>query len=116
MKRYKPTSSGLRHKQLLDFSETITKKQPEKRLVKTLKQHSGRNNQGKITVRHQFRGAKKQYRVVDFLRQKKDVPAIVKAIEYDPYRTANVALIFYKDGEKSYILAPQGLEVGAEIL
>lgn len=94
-----------------DFSE-ITKSTPEKSLVVQLKKFSGRNNQGKITVRHHGGGAKKKYRIIDFKRNKDGVPATVKGIEYDPNRTANIALLFYADGEKRYILAPHGLKVG----
>jgi len=97
-----------------DFSE-ITKKEPEKSLVVHLKTHSGRNNQGKITVRHRGGGAKKKYRIIDFKRNKDGINAKVVGIEYDPNRTANIALLTYADGEKKYILAPHGLKVG-EIL
>jgi large subunit ribosomal protein L2 len=99
-----------------DFSE-ITKKTPEKSLTVALKKNSGRNNQGKITSRHRGGGNKRRYRLVDFKRNSKDgIIATVKAIEYDPNRTANIALIFYADGTKSYILAPAGIQVGDEIL
>jgi large subunit ribosomal protein L2 len=94
-----------------DFSE-ITKSTPEKSLVVHLKKHSGRNNQGRITVRHNGGGAKKKYRIIDFKRNKDGIPARVAAIEYDPNRSANIALLFYKDGEKRYILSPNGLSVG----
>jgi large subunit ribosomal protein L2 len=97
-----------------DFAE-ITKKEPEKSLVVHLKTHSGRNNQGKITVRHRGGGAKVKYRIIDFKRNKDGIPAKVVGIEYDPNRTANIALISYSDGEKRYIIAPHGLKVG-EIL
>ena len=98
-----------------DFSE-ITKSTPEKSLVVSLKKNSGRNNQGKITVRHRGGGSRRKYRIIDFKRLKDDVPAFVKAIEYDPNRTANIALICYADGEKAYILAPEGLKVGMKIM
>jgi len=98
-----------------DFAE-ITKSTPEKSLTVHLKKHSGRNGQGKITVRHRGGGAKKKYRIIDFKRLKDNVPAKVAAIEYDPNRTANIALLFYADGEKSYILAPNGLKVGDTIM
>ena len=98
-----------------DFSE-ITKATPEKSLVVSLKKNSGRNNQGKITVRHRGGGNRKKYRLIDFKRFKDDIPATVKAIEYDPNRTANIALICYADGEKAYILAPEGLKVGMTIM
>jgi len=99
----------------LDFSE-ITKKKPEKSLVVHLKKHSGRNNQGKITVRHRGGGHKKKYRIIDFKRFKDDIPATVKAIEYDPNRSANIALLAYADGEKTYIIAPSGLKVGDKLM
>jgi large subunit ribosomal protein L2 len=96
--------------------EDITKKKPEKSLVVTLKKHSGRNNQGKITVRHRGGGAKIKYRIVDFKRLKDDVPAKVEAIEYDPNRSANIALLAYADGEKRYILAPHKIKVGDKVM
>ena len=98
-----------------DFSE-ITKKAPEKSLVVSLQKNSGRNNQGKITVRHRGGGSRRKYRLVDFKRKKDGIQANVLAIEYDPNRTANIALICYADGEKSYILAPAGLKVGMKIM
>jgi len=98
-----------------DFAE-ITKSKPEKSLTVHLKKHSGRNGQGKITVRHRGGGAKIKYRIIDFKRLKDGVPARVAAIEYDPNRTANIALLFYADGEKSYILAPNGLKVGDSLM
>ena len=98
-----------------DFSE-ITKKTPEKSLLVSIPQHSGRNNQGKITVRHQGGGSKKKYRIVDFKRNKDGVPAVVKSIEYDPNRSANIALLYYVDGAKAYIVAPNGLKVGATVV
>lgn len=98
-----------------DFAE-ITKSKPEKSLVVHLKSNSGRNNQGKITVRHNGGGAKKKYRIIDFKRYKDGIPATVSAIEYDPNRTANIALLVYADGEKRYILAPNGLKVGDKIM
>ena len=115
IKRYRPTTPSRRHMTSLDFSE-ITKKKPEKSLVVHLKKHSGRNNQGKITVRHRGGGHKKKYRIIDFKRLKDDIPATVKAIEYDPNRTANIALLAYADGEKRYILAPNGLKVGDKLM
>jgi large subunit ribosomal protein L2 len=98
-----------------DFSE-ITAKKPEKSLTVALKKHSGRNNQGKITVRHRGGGSRRKYRLVDFRRLKDGIPATVKTIEYDPNRTANIALICYADGEKAYILAPEGLKVGQTVM
>ena len=115
IRNYKPTTPGQRKKSTLVNSE-ITKKTPEKSLVVTAKKNSGRNNQGKITVRHQGGGAKRKYRIIDFKRNKFDIPGTVASIEYDPNRTANIALINYRDGEKRYIIAPKGLEVGTEIM
>ncbi len=115
IKTYNPYTPSRRHMTGSDFSE-ITKSKPEKSLVVSLKKHSGRNNQGKITVRHRGGGAKIKYRIIDFKRNDKDgIPATVKAIEYDPNRTANIALLFYADGEKRYILAPEGIHVGVEL-
>lgn len=111
VKFYKPISNGRRFSSILDFSD-ITKKKPEKSLIKILKNHAGRNNKGNITVRGKGGRVKRFYRIIDFKRNKRDIPAIVKAIEYDPNRSANIALLFYKDGEKRYILAPLGLKVG----
>jgi len=114
VRSFKPTSPGVRHKTVLTFDE-ITKKQPEKSLVQSLKKHSGRNNHGRITVRHRGGGGKIKYRIIDFKRLKDGVPAKVTAIEYDPNRSANIALLCYADGEKRYILAPNKLSVGDEI-
>ena len=115
IKRYKAYTPSRRHMTSLDFAE-ITKSKPEKNLVSHLKKYSGRNDHGKITVRHRAGGAKKKYRLIDFKRTKDGIPATVNAIEYDPNRTANIALLFYADGEKSYILAPVGLQVGAKVM
>ena len=115
IKRYKPTTPSRRHMTGLDYSE-LTKKKPEKSLVVHLKKHSGRNNQGKITVRHRGGGHKKKYRIIDFKRFKDDIPATVKAIEYDPNRSANIALLAYADGEKTYIIAPNGLKIGDKLM
>jgi len=115
IRNYKPTTPGRRGMSTLINNE-ITTSTPEKSLLVTLKKKSGRNNQGKITVRHQGGGAKRKYRVIDFKRNKLNVPGLVATIEYDPNRTANIALINYKDGEKRYILAPKGLKVGMEIV
>ena len=114
IKTYKPTTPGRRKMSTL-VNEDITKSTPEKSLLVTIKKNSGRNNQGKITVRHQGGGAKRKYRIIDFKRNKLEVPGTVASIEYDPNRTANIALINYADGEKRYILAPKGLEVGTKI-
>lgn len=115
IKVYKPTSAGRRGMTSPTFEE-ITKKRPEKSLTVPLKKHSGRNNQGSVTVRHRGGGTRPRYRLIDFRRDKKNIPGRVSAIEYDPNRTARLALVVYKDGEKRYILAPQGLNVGDTIL
>ncbi|WP_100374448.1 50S ribosomal protein L2 [Bacillus sp. FJAT-45037] len=110
IKKYKPTSAGRRGMTVSDFAEITTDK-PEKSLLAPLHNKGGRNNQGKLTVRHQGGGHKRQYRVIDFKRNKDGIPGRVATIEYDPNRSANIALIFYADGEKRYILAPKGLKV-----
>ena len=115
IKRYKPYTPSRRHMTVSTF-EVITKKTPEKSLVVHLKKNSGRNCQGKITVRHKGGGAKIKYRLVDFKRNKDGIPAKVVGIEYDPNRTANIALIVYADGVKSYIIAPVGLKVGDTVM
>lgn len=115
IKTYKPTSPGRRHGSVLDYAEITTTK-PEKSLLRPLKKTGGRNNQGRITSRRRGGGNKRRYRVIDFKRNKDGIPGKVKTIEYDPNRTANIALIWYADGEKRYILAPLGLTVGQEIL
>ena len=115
IKKYKPTSNGRRNMTSSDFAEITTNK-PEKSLLEPKKRKAGRNNQGKITVRHHGGGHKKQYRVIDFKRLKDGIPGRVATIEYDPNRSANIALINYADGEKRYILAPKGLEVGQTIV
>ena len=114
LKAYRPTSPGRRGMSGSTFEE-ITKSKPEKSLVKPLKKRGGRNNQGRMTVRHRGGGAKRRLRVIDFKRGKIGVPGKVTAIEYDPNRSANIALICYADGEKSYILAPLGLSVGDDV-
>ena len=111
---YKPMTAGTRQRSVLT-SEEITKTTPEKSLTVTKKKTNGRNNQGKITVRHRGGGVKRKYRLIDFKRRKDGVPALVSAIEYDPNRSANIALITYKDGEKAYIIAPKGLTVGTVV-
>ncbi len=115
IKTYNPSTPSRRNMTGSDFSE-ITAKKPEKSLVVSLKKHAGRNNQGKITVRHHGGGSRRKYRLVDFKRRKDAIPAKVLTIEYDPNRTANIALICYADGEKSYILAPNGLKVGDMVM
>ena len=114
IRNYKPTTPGRRKMSAL-VNEEITTSTPEKTLTVTMKKNGGRNNQGKITVRHQGGGVKRRYRIIDFKRNKLNVPGTVATIEYDPNRTANIALINYADGEKRYIIAPKGLEVGAKI-
>ena len=108
---YKPMTNGTRQRSVLK-SDEITKRAPEKSLVVTKKKTDGRNNEGKITVRHRGGGVKRKYRLVDFKRNKDGITAIVSSIEYDPNRSANIALITYKDGEKAYIIAPKDLHVG----
>ena len=115
IKNYKPTTPGRRKMSAL-VNETITSSTPEKSLLVVVKKKSGRNNQGRITVRHQGGGVKRKYRIIDFKRNKYNVPGSVASIEYDPNRTANIALINYADGEKRYIIAPKGLEVGEQIV
>jgi len=114
LKQYRPTSPGRRAMSGYTFEE-ITKTRPEKSLLRPLRKKAGRNNQGRITVRHRAGGAKRRLRVIDFKRDKFGVPGKVNAIEYDPNRSARIALIFYVDGEKRYILAPVGLKVGDTI-
>lgn len=114
LKTFRPLTPAARFKALPDFSE-ITKDKPEKALLETLKKSGGRNNNGRMTMRHRGGGHKRKYRVIDFKRKKHDVVAEVIAIEYDPNRSARLALLQYTDGEKAYILAPIGLEVGAKV-
>src|SRR6266702_3090994 len=115
IKSYNPTSAGRRHQTCSAFAE-ITKTTPEKSLLVSLKKSGGRNSNGRITSRHQGGGHKQKYRIIDFRRDKRSIPARVASIEYDPNRSASIALLNYADGEKRYILAPQGLRVGAEIV
>jgi large subunit ribosomal protein L2 len=115
VRKYKPTTPGRRGSSVSDFSE-ITRQEPEKRLTKPNPKRAGRNVYGRITTRHQGGGHKRQYRVIDFKRSKDGVPARVAHIEYDPNRTARIALLHYADGEKRYILAPQGIAVGQTIM
>ena len=115
VKKLKPTSPGQRHKIVSDYA-TITASKPEKSLVKGRSKSGGRNNTGKMTMRYIGGGHKQKNRVIDFKRDKDGVPGVVKSIEYDPGRTARIALIYYKDGEKRYIVAPNGLQVGQEIM
>jgi len=115
IKTFRPYTPSRRNMTSLDFVE-VTKSTPEKSLLVSLKKNAGRNNQGKITVRHRGGGSRRKYRIIDFKRKKDGVPATVIGIEYDPNRTANIALISYADGEKSYILAPQGLTDGMKVM
>ena len=115
MKKYKPTTPGRRGMTGLTFEE-ITKRKPEKSLTVSFSKSGGRNNTGRITTRHHGGGHKQLYRIIDFKRNKDSVPAKVAAIEYDPNRNANIALLHYVDGEKRYILAPKGLEVGMQVV
>lgn len=115
IKKFNPYTPSRRHMTSSDFAE-ITTSTPEKSLLVSINKNAGRNNQGKITVRHQGGGSRRKYRIIDFKRKKDGIPATVLTIEYDPNRTANIALICYADGEKSYILAPNGLTVGTTIM
>ncbi|MDU7140872.1 MAG: 50S ribosomal protein L2 [Finegoldia magna] len=111
IKKYKPTSAGVRGMSVLSFDE-ITKTTPEKSLTFSLNKSGGRNSYGRVTIRHRGGGAKRKYRIIDFKRNKDGIKAVVKSIEYDPNRTANIALLQYEDGEKRYIIQPVGLKVG----
>ena len=115
IKHFRPITAGQRKKSTL-VNEELTKTAPEKSLLKIVKKHSGRNNTGKITVRHKGGAEKRKYRLIDFRRNKFDIEGTVASIEYDPNRSANIALINYSDGEKRYILAPKGLEVGMKVV
>ncbi len=115
LKKFKPTTPGQRNKVISAFDD-ITETRPEKKLVKGKKRTGGRNNEGKMTVRYVGGGHKKRYRIIDFKRNKDGVPAKVKSIEYDPNRSARIALLYYADGEKRYILAPVGLQVGQTLM
>ena len=115
VRKFKPVTAGTRHKIIGTFDE-ITKSTPEKSLLSPKKSTGGRNNVGKMTVRYIGGGHKQMYRNVDFKRAKDGIPATVKAIEYDPNRTARIALLVYADGEKSYIIAPNGLQVGQTVM
>ncbi len=114
IKKYKPTTPGRRDMTVSDYSG-LSKVAPEKSLLEPLKKHAGRNNYGRITVRHRGGGNRRKYRIIDFKRQKFDMPAKVMTLEYDPNRTAHIALVQYEDGEKRYIIAPNGLKVGDTI-
>lgn len=112
MKYYKPTSPAIRNMSTVTYRGVITTNTPEKSLTKGRKDNAGRNNRGRLTMRHQGGGNKKLFRNVDFVYDKKDIPAIIKTVEYDPYRTGFIGLVFYKDGEKRYVLLPKGMKVG----
>lgn len=116
LKERRPVTSGQRAVSYIDYKKYITKTKPEKSLVESLKKAPGRDIRGRVSVRHRERGAKKLYRRVDFKQQRLNIPAKVRSIEYDPYRSAFIALIQYQDGEKSYILAPEGLKVGDTVI
>lgn len=114
IKKFRPTSGGRRNMSASNFAD-ITADSPEKSLLSPIYRRGGRNNQGKLTVRHHGGGHKRQYRIIDFKRDKDDIPGRVATVEYDPNRSANIALINYTDGEKRYILAPKGIKVGQQI-
>jgi large subunit ribosomal protein L2 len=115
IKKFKPTSPAVRQ-MTVNVSDEITSSQPEKSLLVTLKKNAGRNAQGRITVRHRGGGAKRKYRIIDFKRNKDGIPAKVATVEYDPNRSANIALLNYVDGEKTYIIAPKGIKVGDMVM
>ena len=115
IKKYGPTTPGRRGMTVTDYS-VLSKVAPERSLLEPMKKHSGRNNTGKITVRHHGGGNKQKYRIIDFKRQKMEMPATVMTLEYDPNRSANIALIQYEDGVKAYILAPEGLKIGDKVV
>ncbi len=116
LRRYKPTTPGRRGATVSDFKDLTPGAKPEKKLLRSLSKTGGRNNQGKITVRHRGGGHKRRYRLIDFRRNKDGIPAVVNSIQYDPNRSARIALLYYTDGEKRYIIAPEGLEVGATVV
>lgn len=116
VRKYKPTSPGRRNSSVINYKEVLTTDKPEKSLVVPLNKKAGRNNTGSITVRHRGGGAKRKYRIIDFKRQKDNIPAKVATIEYDPNRTAFIALLHYADGEKRYMLATKNLKVGQTVI
>ena len=116
IKKFKPVTPGMRFRSIIDNSEILTKKEPERSLVEPLKKSGGRNHHGRITSRRRGGGHKRRYRRIDFRRNKDGIPGKIAAIEYDPNRSANIALVHYADGEKRYILHPRGLEVGTSIV
>src|SRR6187455_2721501 len=115
VRKLKPTTPSQRHT-IVDTYEDITASRPEKSLIRSIKRSGGRNNSGKMTMRYIGGGHKKRYRLVDFKRDKHGIEGIVQSVEYDPNRTARIALVFYKDGEKRYMLAPTGLKVGQKVM
>ncbi|MEO1496975.1 MAG: 50S ribosomal protein L2 [Planctomycetota bacterium] len=116
IRKYKPTSAGRRNASVSDFKELTKGAKPEKSLLRPIKKTGGRNNQGKITARHRGGGHKRRYRLIDWRRNKDGVAAVVESIQYDPNRSARIALVKYEDGEKRYIIAPHGLEAGATVM
>lgn len=116
IKKYKPTTPGQRFKEISSFDDLTPGTKPEKSLLKPIKKSGGRNNTGKMTIRYMGGGHKKRYRLIDFKRDKDDIEATVKTIEYDPNRSARIALVNYADGEKRYIIAPEGIEIGQKII
>src|SRR5690554_3967155 len=115
VRKLRPTTPGQRHKIITTFGE-VTESKPEKSLLRPIKKSGGRNNQGRMTMRYRGGGHKRRYRVIDFKRNKHGVEGVVESIQYDPNRTARIALINYADGEKRYIIAPEGIQVGAKIM
>lgn len=116
MKKFKPTTNGLRHMTSLDYKKNLSGHEPEKSLIVSIKKHSGRNNSGQITVRHKGGGARKKYRIIDFKRNKFGIEGKVTTIEYDPNRTSNISLVIYADGEKRYILTTKEMKVGQSVI
>ena len=114
-KKYKPVTPSLRHRQINDYQE-VTSQEPEKKLIVKKQKKAGRNNTGSITIRRRGGENKRHYRIVDFKRDKKDIPGIIKTIEYDPNRSAYISLVFYKDGEKRYIITPNKAKVGQQVI
>ena len=116
MKKFKPTTNGRRHMTSLDYKANLSGHAPEKSLLVSIKKNAGRNSSGSITVRHKGGGARKIYRIIDFKRNKDNIPATIKSIEYDPNRSANISLVVYADGEKRYIISPKGIKLGQTIV
>lgn len=116
IKKYKPVTNGRRNMTSLDYKANLSGHAPEKSLLVSLNSIAGRNNSGKITVRHKGGGVKRKYRIIDFKRNKDNIPATVKSIEYDPNRSANISLLVYADGEKRYILSPKNIQLGQQVV